>query len=134
MAKQPLSIPADLGVSLDLRALISGHTRATRAWEIAQNKADRCRRRALRQPRKAGITDAKILRAHGWPALAKAERKASDAMDRIELLCTHFSARTVGDLAAKLLFAAYYYDLEGPGIDGDAVASAISDAVRLAKR
>jgi hypothetical protein len=80
------------------------------------------------------MTDAKILRACGWPALGRAERKASDEMDRIESCCTHFRARTVGDLAAKLLFAAYHYDLEGAGIDGQAVTSAISDAVRLAKR
>jgi hypothetical protein len=134
MAREPLSIPAGLGVSPDLLALISGHRRATRAWVAASTKADRCKFRAFRQSRKAGASDAKILRAHGWPALNKVQRKASDEMDRIEFRCIRFRARTAGDLAAKLLFAAYHYDLGGSGIDGLAVTSAISDAVRLAKK
>jgi hypothetical protein len=101
---------------------------------VAQNNADQCRLRALRKPRKARVPDSKVLRECGWPAFDGAQCKASDAIDAAELRCTEFRAHSVGDLAVKLQFAAVLYDLAGAGIDGRAVAAAISDAVRLAQK
>jgi hypothetical protein len=98
-------------------------------------KLDRSGLRAVQADlRKVEAGEAKILRAHGWLALDKIQRKAGDAMDAAELRCTRFRARSVGDLAVKLQFAADQYGLADAGIDGLAVASVISDAVRLAKK
>jgi hypothetical protein len=95
------------------------------------------RRHMFADLRKAQGIEAAILRDHGWWPLKAAARKANDEMDRLENRCTQFPARSVADLAAKLQFADQQYDLTGDAPEdfgAAALASAISDAVRLAKK